>query len=70
MKDKLKAAGLYVLARLSEPSTWKGLILVVTAFGWWDLSKNNQGEAVAQAGLLVVGLINAVLPQATLYRKP
>ena len=71
LREHLARAGHYLLARLQEPSTIKGLILVAAAYGWWDLDNSSKGEAWAQAGMLVVGLINAMLPQATLYRdKP
>jgi hypothetical protein len=69
MKFKEHAAlvGRYLLARLAEPSTIKGLILAVSAFGWYKLDNSSQGEAIAQMGLLVIGIINAALPQKTLY---
>ena len=71
MKFKVHAeqVGRYLLARLQEPSTIKGLITAAAAFGWWKLDNSSQGEGIAQMGLLIVGLINAALPQDTLYRK-
>ena len=68
IKDRAILVGRYVLARLQEPSTIKGLILAASAFGWWRVDNTSQGEAVAQIGLLIVGIINAALPQNTLYR--
>jgi hypothetical protein len=67
IKDRAALVGRYVLARLSEPSTIKGLILAISALGWYKLDNSSQGEAVAQMGLLVIGIINAALPQKTLY---
>ena len=67
IKDRAALVGRYVLNRLSEPSTIKGLILAVSALGWYKLDNSSQGEAVAQMGLLVIGIINAALPQKTLY---
>ena len=46
----------YILNRLSENSTWRGLILVITAIGA-KLSPEQEGSIVA-AGLALVGLIN------------
>jgi len=68
IKEHLTLAARYLLARLQEPSTIKGLILVAAAYGWWDLDNSSKGEAWAQAGMLFVGLINAMLPQSVLYR--
>ena len=67
IKARAVAVGRYLLARLSEPSTIKGLILAASAFGWWRVDNTSQGEAVAQMGLLIVGIINAALPQHRLY---
>jgi len=68
LRDRAATVGRYLLARLMEPSTIKGLILVAAAWGWWDLDNQSKGEAAAQVGLLLVGVINAALPQSTLYK--
>lgn len=47
---------LYILDRLSENSTWRGLILVGTAVGL-RLEPEHQ-EAIVAAGLGLVGAIN------------
>ena len=47
---------LYIFDRLSENSTWRGLILVATAAGV-HLEPELQNQIVA-AGLSLVGLIN------------
>jgi hypothetical protein len=47
-----------VIERLSENSTWRGVILVVTALGL-KLEPELQNQIVA-AGLSLVGLINIV----------
>ena len=52
----------YVIARLQEASTWRGLVLVATAFGA-ALSPEQQ-EAIVTVGLLVAGLLGALLPDA------
>lgn len=47
-----------LLERLSENSTWRGLILVATAVGL-KLDPEHQ-EAIVAAGLGLVGLINVL----------
>jgi len=47
-----------VISRLSENSTWRGLILVATALGV-KMEPELQNQIVA-AGLSLVGLINIV----------
>ena len=46
----------YILDRLSENSTWRGILLVATALGV-SLSPSHQ-EAIVSAGLGLVGAIN------------
>lgn len=45
----------YIIDRLSEASTWRGIVLLLTAFGV-SLSPD-QGEAVVTVGLAVAGLV-------------
>jgi hypothetical protein len=47
-----------LLERMSENSTWRGLILVATAIGL-KLDPEHQ-EAIVAAGLGLVGLINVL----------
>ena len=47
---------LYILDRLSENSTWRGVILICTAVGL-KLEPEHQ-EAIVAAGLSLVGVIN------------
>lgn len=46
----------YLLDRLAENSTWRGIVLVVTAVGL-KLEPDHQ-EAIVAAGLGLVGAIN------------
>jgi hypothetical protein len=46
----------YILDRLAENSTWRGIILVGTAIGL-RLEPEHQ-EAIVAAGLSLVGVIN------------
>lgn len=48
----------YILTRLTESSTWRGLIMLATALG--VKVAPDQAEAIITAGLAVVGLINVL----------
>jgi hypothetical protein len=50
----------YLFARLSEPSTWRGLIALATAFG--VALAPEQIEAVIAGGLALIGIIGAFFP--------
>ena len=50
----------YVLARLRESSTWRGIVALLTAAG--VALTSDQAEAVIAIGLVVVGLIGALTP--------
>ena len=52
----------YLLARLQETSTWRGLVLIATALGY--VLSPDQQEAIVAGGLLVAGLIGAAVPDA------
>jgi hypothetical protein len=51
----------YLLARLQEPSTWRGLVLIATACG--TAISPAQQEAIVTVGLMVAGLIGAAFPE-------
>lgn len=48
----------YILNRLREPSTWRGLVLIATAFG--VPIKPELMEPIIATGLAVTGLIGVV----------
>ena len=50
----------YLLERIKEPSTWRGLTLLLTALGI-PLAPG-VADAVIAVGLAVAGLIGAVVP--------
>lgn len=50
----------YLLARLQEPSTWRGLVLIATAAG--AVLSPDQQEAIIAGGMMVAGLLGAALP--------
>ena len=56
MKLREMKALLYILDRLAENSTWRGIILVATAIGL-KVEPDHQ-EAIVAAGLGLVGAIN------------
>ena len=49
----------WILDRLSENSTWRGLITLATATGVFTISPN-LAEAIIAAGLGIVGLVNII----------
>lgn len=53
----------FFLNRLKEPSTWRGIVACLTAFGL--ALEPNQKEAIITAGLAVIGLLGTFLPDAT-----
>ena len=48
----------YVLDRLQEPSTWRGITLLLTAFG--IPMAPGMAEAIVSVGLSVTGVIGVV----------
>jgi hypothetical protein len=52
----------YVLERLKEPSTWRGIVLLLTAIG--VPIAPGMADMIISAGLAVTGLIGAVTPDA------
>ena len=56
MRRREMKALLYILDRLAENSTWRGLILVGTAIGLKVEPEHR--EAIVAAGLSLVGVIN------------
>lgn len=53
----------YLLNRLAENSTWRGIVLLLTALG--VALSPEQGEKIVAAGLAIVGAINVFRKQAT-----
>lgn len=68
IKTKLTVVGHYLLARLGEPSTYRGLIIFMSAGAWNRMDGSNKGELIMQLGLLAAGAIQALVPQSVLYR--
>lgn len=52
----------FILDRLSEASTWRGLMAMVTAGG--VAISPEQAEAVIAAGLAVIGALGALFPDS------
>lgn len=50
----------YFLERMKEPSTWRGLVLLLTAAG--VPMAPGMADAIIAAGLGLAGLIGAVTP--------
>lgn len=52
----------YILDRLKEPSTWRGLAMLATALG--VTIDPSQMAAIVAAGTAVAGLIGVLLPDS------
>lgn len=52
----------YILARAKEPSTWRGVILLLTAIGVPIAPA--MADAIVSAGLAIAGLIGVIAPDA------
>lgn len=52
----------YVLRRMREPSTWRGLILVATSAGVFVSSA--LAEDIVAVGIGIAGILGAVFPDA------
>lgn len=50
----------FAVARLAEPSTWRGIIALVTAAG--VALSPEQVEAIVAAGLAGIGLVGVLMP--------
>ena len=50
----------YILERLKEPSTWRGIVMLLTAAGI-PIAPQMQ-DVIISAGLALVGLIGAATP--------
>ena len=50
----------YVIARLKEPSTWRGLVLLVTSLG--VALNEEQSTAIIAAGIALAGAIGVLIP--------
>lgn len=55
----------YILNRLREASTWRGIIMLVT--GGWAAKNPEQAEAIIPIAIALVGAIGAFIPDK---RKP
>lgn len=56
----MEAIQRYVMERLKEASTWRGIVLVLTAAGM-GLSPM-QAEAIIQGGIAIAGTIGILFP--------
>ena len=54
------ALEVFVVARLREASTWRGVVLVITALG--GALNPTQAEAIVLAGMAIAGMVGVLLP--------
>lgn len=52
----------WLLNRLREPSTWRGIVWLLTVAGW--SLRPDQAEAIVTFGITLIGLIGVFLPDA------
>jgi hypothetical protein len=62
IRERFDLAAAFVLARLQETSTWRSFVIIASAATWNQLDSGSKGEVVMQAGLLMSGLLGAILP--------
>jgi hypothetical protein len=62
LHDMLEVALRYLLARLMEPSTYRGLILIFGAKTWHALDAASKGEIVMQYAIIAAGLVAVLFP--------
>jgi len=60
MTPKNQGIWQYLMNRLSEPSTWRGIVALLTATGL--VIDPEQATAIVTVGVAVIGLIGAFLP--------
>lgn len=53
----------FVVARLAEPTTWRGIMLCLTATG--VTLRPELQSAIVAAGLAITGLLGVVIPDAS-----
>jgi hypothetical protein len=56
----MKKLNEYILNRLKESSTWRSLIIILTAFGL--VISPEQQDAIISTGLMLAGLLGAISP--------
>lgn len=54
----------YVLARLREPSTWRGIIMLIA--GGWATRNPDQLDAIIPVAMAIVGAVGAFIPDKKL----
>lgn len=57
MKESAKR---YIIGQMKEPSTWRGIVLILTAAG--VKISPDQALAIGTAGVALAGVIGAFLP--------
>ena len=53
----------YLINRLKEPSTWRGIILVVAGVFSYQMPAETQAAVIA-GGVALAGVIGAVMPDS------
>ena len=53
----------YLIDRLKEPSTWRGIILVVAGVFGYQMPAETQAAVIA-GGVALAGVVGAVMPDS------
>lgn len=67
IKEGFHKAVQWLSAKMTEPSSWKGITLIVSAGSWNRLDNTNKGEIIMQLGLIIFGLILFLFSQDAQY---
>lgn len=60
MNEKLKQLAAYAVERSQEASTWRGLTLIATGCG--AIISPEKQEAIITGGVMLAGMLGAMLP--------
>jgi hypothetical protein len=69
LHERLDRLVAYLYARLREPITYIGLSKAIAAGSWAALDASSKGEIIMQAVIFGIGMVEALLPAGTLFRK-
>ena len=58
----------YILARFMEASTWRGIVLLLSAFG--VQVSPEQANSIISAGAAIIGAISVFLPDSLKSKAP
>lgn len=69
MNDRLEKLLRYLAEQGKQPSTWRGLIGVVTGLTAWNVSPE-KAAAIITVGIFAAGLVGALFPDRVKPKEP